>query len=103
MRKNFYQRIILPGLMLFSLSTLMFLYGFLCHEYRLFPFNHLREARLASAALIEIAEIPSVNVPQDYRTKVDKPTAIQHGPTSSSSLFVVSAGNKMRLPGSDQP
>lgn len=93
------QKLVMRGLMLFSLSTLMFLYGFLCHEYRIFPFHYLREARVASVALAEVAKLPTLKLADDFRVRVDKPTVFQHAEHSDSPYIFVAAGGQMRLPG----
>ncbi len=94
---------IMRGLWLFSLSTLMFLYGFIAGEFRIFPFHYLRQAQIASTAIAEVTQIPSVKIAEQFRVQVDKPTVRRHAPLSTSPYVLVSAGHAMRLPGVEQP
>ncbi len=60
---------LLRALMLFSLATLAFIYGFLCHEYRWFPFHHLRNAQIASQAIAEVAQLPTPRMPDAHGSR----------------------------------
>lgn len=90
------------GLLLFSFAVLMFLYGFISRDQRIFPFSYLNEANIASKALSEVTNMPVARMPEEYRVKIDKPTVIQHGELGSSEYILVSAGSDMRLPSHEE-
>lgn len=86
------KRTFVSAMLLLSLCAVAFGYGFAAREWKLPPYQTLRDARTAFKALLQIASTQEVDGLVAYRRHVTEPTAIRHQPVQPANYVLVSAG-----------
>lgn len=83
---------LMSSLMLFSICSAAFAYGFSVSQFRIFPYQILRDARSAGTALIGVAGPVEINGLSTYRQRVVVPTVFTHAPGAGQGSILISAG-----------
>lgn len=83
---------LLPSLLLFSICTAAFTYGFSVSQFKVFPYSILRDARTALYALLDVADTGEINGLASYKVQVSEPTAIHHSDRIGNQAILISGG-----------
>lgn len=76
----------------FSLAVVAFSYGFVASQFKLFPYEVLRDAKSALLALVNADASAENNGLVNYRQQVLRPTALKHKTSYRENYIVVSGG-----------